>query len=671
MLTWIENTYLSDGTNTLDGLRQTLQNYANAFQTLMTGEVTAQKIQDQYQTYADAAASYKATCDALCAMLDPGTPEDPNPTSIAGQLSLASQTLLTDFNNLLPILAQVQTTIANHYDCNAENVLSTLSQAVPQMLFMASEPELMVPMAAASALPLIQDGITQITDNSGQAIDKSQIITDLKVVTANGEFISNVKGDLLGPPPDYSLKSSTIYVLSQLDTLSDDISSLSNSIDNDPNNKDPKVAEQAVAAIEALKQDIITKSQLQLQYQSYAAAAATAWQNYQDAQKRANDINNMDPSKLLTPDLLGHVSHLAMLYQKGLTDYIAFSSQFKRFAAWLSLDNSEDPDLTQVATTLNAYWAQGSTPSLGDLDSIDSTLYNYETNLTDYFLKVGSPAQALPPNPSTQRPHTLVISITADCILDKIRQGVPRTVPGQMGPGPNGTQIFQHGTPVTIIIVPFGVAAQLAYRPHHDPYPPQPNTDGTTTYFYYNDRTGLVGPMVEFSLSGGYYDLRSNYVQPRIIGATYKGTYYTGTTLPLPNTNDPEPQSISVDIYAPAERWFWGWHDSQSSSTDHLIFTHPKGRSAAFVHYYLTRPGGTAYDVSGDPGALSDATLSSLGIYGPWQIRLSYWTTDSNPNAQIDFSTISEIHLGFAGTAREISSGDVVRREHSIGHAAS
>jgi hypothetical protein len=176
--------------------------------------------------------------------------------------------------------------------------------------------------------------------------------------------------------------------------------------------------------------------------------------------------------------------------------------------------------------------------------------------------------------------------------------------------------------------------------------------------------------MVEFSLSGAKYDLRASYAQPRIIGATYKGTYYTGTTLPLPNTNDPEPQSISVDIYAPAERWFWDWQDSKSSSTDHLIFTHPNGRSAAFVHYYLTTPDGTAYDVSGDPGALIDASLSSLGMYGPWRISLSYWTTDSNPNAQIDFSTVSEIQLGFAGTARQIS-GDVVRRERFAGHAAS
>jgi hypothetical protein len=667
ILNWVEQTYLSDGTNTLGGLFATLNNYANAFNTLMTGEVTAEKIQAQYQTYADAAASYKATCDALCAMLDPTIP-----TSIAGQLSAASTALLTDFNNLLPILGLVQSTIATHYDCNANNVLSTLSQAVPQMLFMASEPELMLPMAAASALPLIKDGITQITDDSGQAIDKSQIITDLKVVTSNDDFINDVEGDLLNT--DGTLKSTTTYVLSQLSALVGDISSLSNSIDND--NKDsqgnPKpVAEQAVAAVEVLKQAIITKSQLQLQYQSYAAAAATAWQNYQDAQKRANDINNMDPSKLPTPDLLGHVSHLAMLYQKGLTDYIAFSSQFKRFAAWLSLDNTEDPDLTQVATTLNAYWAQGSTPSLGDpdsIDNIDSTLYSYEENLKNYFLNVGSPAQADPQDPSTQRPHTLVISITADFILDKIRQGVPRTVRGQTGP--NGTQIYQYGRPVTIIIVPFDVAAQLAYRPHHDPYPPQTNKDGTTTYFYYNNRTGLFGPMVEFSLSGANYDLRASYAQPRIIGATYKGTYYTGTTLPLPNTNDPEPQSISVDIYAPAERWFWDWQDSKSSSTDHLIFTHPNGRSAAFVHYYLTTPDGTAYDVSGDPGALIDASLSSLGMYGPWRISLSYWTTDSNPNAQIDFSTVSEIQLGFAGTARQIS-GDVVRRERFAGHAAS
>jgi hypothetical protein len=317
---------------------------------------------------------------------------------------------------------------------------------------------------------------------------------------------------------------------------------------------------------------------------------------------------------------------------------------------------------------LNGYWAQGSAPSPSDLDSIDSTLNTYEQNLTNYFLNVGSPAQLMPLDPSTERPHTLVIKITADFMLDKIRQGVPRTVSGQTGP--NG-QIFQHGTPVEFIIVPVGAAEKLAYRPHHDPHPPHTNKDGTTTYTYYNDRTGLVGPMVEFSLSGTYYDLRANYVQPRIIGATYKGTYYTGTTLPLPNTNDPEPQSISVDIFARRERWFWGWQESQSASTDYLIFTHPNDRSAAFVHYYPTTPDGTAYDVFGDPGALSDATLSSLGIYGPWRISLSYWIIDSNPNAQIDFSTVSEIQLGFAGTARVIPGGDVVRREHSIAHGAS
>ena len=53
-------------------------------------------------------------------------------------MSAASETLLNDFNTLPPILAPVQTTIANHFDCNAQNVLSTLSQAVPQMLFMAA-----------------------------------------------------------------------------------------------------------------------------------------------------------------------------------------------------------------------------------------------------------------------------------------------------------------------------------------------------------------------------------------------------------------------------------------------------------------------------------------------------------------------------------------------------
>ena len=55
-------------------------------------------------------------------------------------------------------------------------------------------------------------------------------------------------------------------------------------------------------------------------------AAAAAWQNYTDAKDRADKINNTAPSQMLTPDLLGHVSHLAMLYQKGLTDYIAFEA---------------------------------------------------------------------------------------------------------------------------------------------------------------------------------------------------------------------------------------------------------------------------------------------------------------------------------------------------------
>jgi len=292
-------------------------------------------------------------------------------------------------------------------------------------------------------------------------------MTDLKVVTSNGaDFIDNVKGDLLNP--DGSLKNGTTYVLSQLSTLSDDISQVSNSIDAD-NQKD--VAEQAIAAIESLKQAIINKSQLQLQYQSYAAAAATAWQDYTDAQKRADKIKTTDPSKMPTPDLLGHVSHLAMLYQKGLTDYIAFASQFKRFAAWLSLDNTEDPDLTQMATTLNSYWTQGSPLSQADVDAVDSTLKGYEDKLQNYFLNQGSAAFATPANPSTDqpdplvRPDTLVISITADCILDLIKKGVPQSKSGQE---------FQYGTPVTFIIVPFGVAAKWGVR-RDGSYPPTTN----------------------------------------------------------------------------------------------------------------------------------------------------------------------------------------------------
>jgi hypothetical protein len=536
----------------------------------------------------------------------------------------------------------VQTTIAKHYDCNAQNVVSTLSQAVPQMLFMAATPELMLPMAAASMGPLILDGVNQITDDSGKAIDKSQIMTDLKVVTSNGtDFIAGVKGDLLTSdgktPPGYSLNNSATYVLSQLSTLVDDISELSNSIDADNNNS--AVAEQAVAAIETLTQAIINKSQLQLQYQSYAAAAATVWQNYTDAQNRAEKILSTDPSKMPTPELLGHVSHLAMLYQKGLTDYIAFSSQFKRFAAWLSLDNTEDPDLTQMATALSSYWAQGSQVEPDDLDTIDANLQSYETSLQTYFLDQSSAYVATPNDPSMQRPHDLVISITADCILNVIKQGVAQS---------------QSGAPVTFLIVPFGVAAQWGKRRDRS-YPPITNSDGTTTYFYRNDNLGLVGiPMVEFSRSNHFYDLRANFVQPRILGATYWGSYYTGTALPLPNTDDPEPQSISVNIHAPATRWFWGAEDSFNQTTDHLIFTHPNRRDALFEHYYLTTRDGTAYDVSDDAGGLADATLSPLGIYGPWTIRLSSWNTASDPNAQIDFSKVTEIQLGFAGMARVI-----------------
>ncbi len=653
-LQWIEETYLSDGTNTLTDLQTTYTSYMNAFAAVMQAEKKAEAIQAQYQTYREAAASYKATFDALAAMLDPT-----KPASIAEQLSLASQTLLDDFNTLSPILATVQTTIANHYDCNAQNVVTTLSQAVPQMLFMASSPELMLPMAAASMTPLIEDGVTQITDDSGKAIDKSQIITDLKVVTSDGvDFINNVKGDLLNP--DGSLKSSTTYILSQLSTLVDDISDVSNSIDNDYGSD---VAGQAVAAIEALKQAIITKSQLQLQYQSYAAAAATAWQNYTDAQNRADKINTTNPSQMPTPDLLGHVSHLAMLYQKGLTDYIAFESQFKRFAAWLSLDNADDPDLTQTATNLSSYWSQGSPPSQTDLDAVKNSLSDYEGKLQNYFGNVSSAAPPTPKDPSTERPNVLLISITADCILDLVRRGVSQSVSGRG---------FQYGTPVTFIIVPFGVAKQWGVRRDRS-YPPITNKDGTTTYFYRNDNLGLVGiPMVEYSESGNYYDLRANYAQPRIIGATYKGTTYTGTALPLPNTNAPEPQSISVHIHAPATRWFWRSDDSYNQATNHLIFTHPNGRDAVFEHYYLTTPNGTAYDVSGNAGELADPSHSALGVYGPWTIRLSSWTTDNDPNAQMDFSTVTEIQLGFAGTARVISGAAdaAISRGQPAAHAA-
>lgn len=660
ILQWVENTYLSDGTNTLSDLKQHCADYMTAFNTLMQDEVTAEKIQAQYEAFAEAADSYQTTFAALCAMLDPS-----NPTSIAGQLSAASTALLDDFNTFSSILAGVQDTIASHFTCSANDVLTNLSQAVPQMLFMASEPELMLPMAAASMSPLIMDGINKIPTNSGLEIDKSQIITDLKVVTGDpADFINNVKGDLLNP--DGSLKSSTTYVLAQLDMLSGDISNLSNSIDQEH----PNLAEQALATIDALKQAIITKSQLQLQYQSYAAAAATTWQNYQDANARKEQIEAIPPNdpnyQLPTPDLLGHVSHLAMLYQKGLTDYIAFSSQFKRFAAWLSLDNTEDPDLTQMATMLNSYWTQGSAPQPSDLDTIDSTLDDYETKLQTYFLNQQSPAFATPANSQnplqpdpTQRPEDLVVSITADCILNLIRQGVPQSVPGQA---------YQWGTPITFVIVPFGVAGpnpnQWGVRRDRS-YPPQKNKDGMMTYFYYNKDLDFHAPMVEFSKSGNFYDLRAYAVQPRIIGATYNGTVYGGT-------NTQRPQSIMVNIEAFSTRWFWTSAASENQSTDHLVFTHPNSRVATFEHYYDTTSGGTAYDVPGGvDGKLSDANLSLLGIYGPWTIRLSNWTLDSDPNAQIDFSTVTEIQLGFAGTARNISGPGAVRRERSAAHAAS
>ena len=483
-------------------------------------------------------------------MLDPS-----DNSSIAGQLSLASQSMLDSFNTLSPILEKVKNTIANHYDCNAQNVVSTLSQAVPQMLFMASSPELMLPMAGASMTPLIMDGLSQITDDSGKAIDKSQIITDLNVITSGTDFINEVKDDLLDS--NGNLKSSTTYVLSQLDTLVSDVSSLSNSI-NDDNKNDPDVAGQAVAALESLKQAIITKSQLQLQYQSYAAAAATAWQDYTDAQKHADAIKATDPSKMPTPDLLGHVSYLAMVYQKGLTDYIAFVSQFKRFVIWLTLNTDpDDSNLAQTATQLSSYWSQGTPPPSTSMNAdssqdsvVAASLYDYETALSTYFQNQSS---ANLPSPSdskgnldiSQRPKDLVISITADCILDPIRKGVPQSLPDK-----SGKTVFQTGTPVMFMIVPLGLAQSWGTRRGDTQYAPKTNKDGSTTYFYVNNTLGLVGiPMVEFGGSGKFYDLRANYVQPRIIGATYKGTTNTGTTLPLPNTDDKNPsryRSISM-----------------------------------------------------------------------------------------------------------------------------
>ena len=66
------STYLSDGKNTLSDLQTTYKNYMNAFATVMQAEKKAEKIQAQYQTYVEAAKDLiKATCDALCAMLDP------------------------------------------------------------------------------------------------------------------------------------------------------------------------------------------------------------------------------------------------------------------------------------------------------------------------------------------------------------------------------------------------------------------------------------------------------------------------------------------------------------------------------------------------------------------------------------------------------------------------
>jgi hypothetical protein len=645
--TWIEEKYLgaSNGTDILTNLQASYTAYMTAFANIMKAEDKAEAIQQQYQTYENAATSYKTTCDALLAMLDPS-----QSSSIGGQLSLAKQNLLDSFTTLAPILQQVKDTINNHYDCNVNNVVSTLSSAVPQMLFMAASPELMAPMAAASMTPLIMDGLTQITDNSGKALDKSQVMTDLNVVQ-EGDFIGYVKGNLLNA--DGTLKSSTTYVLSQLDTLVNDVSSLSQSIDNDHKKDNPELAEQAVAALEALKQAIITKSQLQLQYQCYAAAAATAWKNYQDAQAHAEAINAQKP--IMTPDLLGHVSFLAMQYQQGLTDYIAFESQFKRYVVWLTLntspDDTGDSNLTQTATQLSSYWSQGTPPSADDVNVVTNSLQAYKTALGNYYTTQSSANVASPHDSKgnlniSQRPDTLIISITADSILEKIRQGVPQS-----------ESTFLTGIPVTFMIVPFGIAKQWGVRRGDTTYPPYTNKDGTITYFYVNSALGLSGiPMVEYSQSGNYYDLRADYVQPRIIGAKYTGTTYTGTTLPL-SKNAPA-QSIAVNIHASATRWFWGATASRQRLTDHLIFTHPNSRDATFVHYYPTKPHtlSTAYDVSGDAGELDDGSSTPLGIYGLWTISLASWTKDSDPNAQIDFSTVTEIELGFCGTYKVIGS---------------
>ena len=80
-----------------------------------------------------------------------------------------------------------------------------------------------------------------------------------------------------------------------------------------------------------------------------------------------------------------------------------------------------------------------------------------------------------------------------------------------------------------------------------------------------------------------------------------------------------------------------------------------------FEHYYLTKTDDTAYDVSGQTGGWTDATLSPLGIYGLWTISLSSWINDSSPNAQIDFSTVTEIQLGFAGWFRNIPQTNIRR----------
>src|SRR5262249_21502097 len=151
---------------------------------------------------------------------------------------------------------------------------------------------------------------------------------------------------------------------------------------------------------------------------------------------------------------------------------------------------SEDLDLTQTATNLTSYWSQGSPPSQSDLDDVNNTMSRYEQKLSDYFNNAGSAAHANPANPQnplqidlTQPPSALVISITSDCLLGKIRQGV---------------QPSQWGSPAQFIIVPLGVAA--IWGTGRGRKTREKNKDGTTPYFYRNGGLGLPDvPMVEFS----------------------------------------------------------------------------------------------------------------------------------------------------------------------------